>query len=90
MSFWNLESVQQLLTRLVECSKSIDNFLSKFSYGQEEISKKIYQCKLNKEIPQTPLIALMLEKNSLWKSQGKMQGEKVITCVARTEETISP
>jgi hypothetical protein len=90
LSFWNLEGVQQFLTRPIECSKEIDNFLSIFSSGREEIAKKIYRCKLNKEVPQPPLIALLLEKVSLWQSPGQMQGEKVITGVVGSQENIFP
>jgi hypothetical protein len=77
LSFWNLDSVQQFLTHPIECSKEIDNFLSRFSSTREEIGKfftfgkKNYRCKLNKEVPQPPLIAILLEKLLYGKAHDK-------------------
>jgi len=68
LSLWDLDNVRQFLIWPTKWSKTVDNFLSKFSSGREQIAKKIYRCKLNEEIPQPPLIALILNKISIWKS----------------------
>jgi hypothetical protein len=60
----------------LECLKSIDTFLSKFKSEHEEISKKLYWCKLNEDIPHPPLISPMIEKFTQWKSFIKEKREK--------------
>ena len=47
ISFWNVDVVKEIIIRPTECSKSMENFLSKPKSGNEEIAKRIYRCKLN-------------------------------------------
>jgi hypothetical protein len=47
LSFWNVDVVKEIIIRPTECSKAMDNFLSKSKSGNEEIAKRIYRCKLN-------------------------------------------
>jgi hypothetical protein len=83
-----VDSVKQFLTRPTKCSKEIDNFLSKFTSGREEVSKRIYQCKLNENIPQPPLISPMLKNFTLWKIYVQKKMGKVDQVVVANEENI--
>jgi hypothetical protein len=85
-----VDNVKEFITRPTKCSKSIDNFLSKFKSGYEEIAKRIYQCKLNEYIPRPPLLSPMLIKFTLWKTHMEEQEGKVNKEVVASEENISP
>jgi hypothetical protein len=63
--------------------------LSKFKLGYEEITKRIYWCKLNEDIPHPPLVSPMLEKFTLWKTHIQEQERKVNKEGVASEEDIS-
>jgi hypothetical protein len=63
--------------------------MSKFKSEHEEITKNLYQCNLNEDIPHPPLISLMIENITQWKSYIKEQERRVKKENTTSEEHIS-